>query len=254
MFFRHHAAGFLSGMVGSKGDLKQGLLGALTAGFNAKVLHPMKAGFRKLIAHGLTGGVRSRLSGGSFKSGFLGSAVSYGASWSGAYKAAGVSNQANTWTQRVQNVVASYVVGGVAAELGGGKFANGGMSAAFSRMFNDLKNNNTVENSKCGNAPVSCIATSTGGIGKYQDGNKLARYNCSNSGGNCSFVAQGDGEHVYGAKLGTSWHPDYGAFTRAYGVEGFIVNPNDTFWDLIWNGHKWVNHDFINKLKVNQLP
>jgi hypothetical protein len=37
----------------------------------------MKAGFNKLIAHGLTGGVRSRLSGGSFKSGFLGSAVSY---------------------------------------------------------------------------------------------------------------------------------------------------------------------------------
>ncbi|VVM24332.1 hypothetical protein BSPWISOXPB_5023 [uncultured Gammaproteobacteria bacterium] len=27
---------------------------------------------------------------------------------------------------------------GFAAELGGGKFANGGMSAAFSRMFNDL--------------------------------------------------------------------------------------------------------------------
>jgi hypothetical protein len=34
----------------------------------------MKAGFNKLIAHGVTGGVRSRLSGGSFKSGFLGSA------------------------------------------------------------------------------------------------------------------------------------------------------------------------------------
>jgi hypothetical protein len=37
-------------MIGSKGDLKQGILGALTAGFNAKVLHPMKAGFNKLIA------------------------------------------------------------------------------------------------------------------------------------------------------------------------------------------------------------
>jgi hypothetical protein len=46
--------------------------------------------------------------------------------------------QHNTWAQRAQNVIASYVVGGVAAELGGGKFANGGMSAAFSRMFNDL--------------------------------------------------------------------------------------------------------------------
>ena len=125
-------------MIGSKGDLKQGILGALTAGFNAKVLHPMKAGFNKLIAHGITGGVRSRLSGGSFKSGFLGLAVSYGASWSGAYEAAGVSSQANTWAQRAQNVIASYVFGGVAAELGGGKFANGGMSAAFSRMFNDL--------------------------------------------------------------------------------------------------------------------
>jgi hypothetical protein len=33
-----YAAGFLSGMIGSKGDLKQGILGALTAGFNAKVL------------------------------------------------------------------------------------------------------------------------------------------------------------------------------------------------------------------------
>ena len=133
-----YTAGFLSGMIGSKGDLKQGALGAFTAGFNAGVLHPMKAGFGKLIAHGLTGGIRSRLSGGSFKSGFLGSAISYSASWSGAYEAAGVSSQAVTWGQRAQNVVASYVVGGVAAELGDGKFKNGGMSVAFSRMFNDL--------------------------------------------------------------------------------------------------------------------
>jgi hypothetical protein len=42
-----YVAGFLSGMIGSKGDLKQGMLGALTAGF----MHPMKAG----IAHGVTG-------------------------------------------------------------------------------------------------------------------------------------------------------------------------------------------------------
>jgi hypothetical protein len=53
-------------MIGSKRDLKQGILGALTAGFNAKVLHPIKAGFNKLIAHGVIGGVRSRLSMGDF--------------------------------------------------------------------------------------------------------------------------------------------------------------------------------------------
>ena len=45
-----------------------------------------------------------------------------------------------THGQRAQNVIASYVVGGVVAELGGGKFANGGMSVAFSRMFNDFGN------------------------------------------------------------------------------------------------------------------
>jgi hypothetical protein len=39
-----YAVGFLSGMIGNKGDLKQEILGALTAGFNAKVLRPMKAG------------------------------------------------------------------------------------------------------------------------------------------------------------------------------------------------------------------
>jgi hypothetical protein len=42
-----YAAGFLSGMIGSKGDLKQGILGALTAGF----MHPMKAGFNNSSRH-----------------------------------------------------------------------------------------------------------------------------------------------------------------------------------------------------------
>jgi uncharacterized membrane protein len=45
-----YAVGFLSGMIGNKGDLKQEILGALTAGFNAKVLHPMKAGFNKTVS------------------------------------------------------------------------------------------------------------------------------------------------------------------------------------------------------------
>jgi hypothetical protein len=36
-----YVAEFLLGMIGSKRDLKQGMLGALTAGFNAGVLHPI---------------------------------------------------------------------------------------------------------------------------------------------------------------------------------------------------------------------
>ena len=37
-----------------------------------------------------------------------------------------------------EQVVANAVLGGVVSELGGGKFANGAMTAAYTMMFNDL--------------------------------------------------------------------------------------------------------------------
>ena len=68
---------------------------------------------------------------------------------------------------KAQNVVASYVVSGVTAELSG-KFKNGGMSATFSRMFNDLaqvhKVMNTPKNTYNGwAAPTGVIFAGVGG-------------------------------------------------------------------------------------------
>ncbi|CAB5502988.1 hypothetical protein THERMOT_1717 [Bathymodiolus thermophilus thioautotrophic gill symbiont] len=46
----------------------------------------------------------------------------------------------------MQGSFASYVVGGIAAELSGDKFKNGEISVAFNRMFNDLAQVHKVMN------------------------------------------------------------------------------------------------------------
>jgi RHS repeat-associated protein len=58
-----YAAGFLSGMISSGGDLKNGIIGALTAGAFSG-LHGMDYGLDKILAHGMVGGISSVLQGG----------------------------------------------------------------------------------------------------------------------------------------------------------------------------------------------
>lgn len=56
-----------------------------------------------------------------------------------------------------EQVVANAVLGGVVSELGGGKFANGAMTAAYTMMFNDLAHNytNGDDDNGCTNKKVS---------------------------------------------------------------------------------------------------
>jgi hypothetical protein len=89
----------------------------------------------KCTAHGITGGVLNgvsqKLENGSFRDGFL----------------AGFASEAATplvdkipgtgQTAIAERTVLSATVGGTAAELGGGKFANGAVTAAFLRLYND---------------------------------------------------------------------------------------------------------------------
>ncbi len=133
-------AGFTSGLVGSGGDLKQAFIGGVFAVFSAGVLHGMDTGWRKTFAHGLTGGARSKVSGGRFKDGFIGGFVGQSLEQHGVYEEMGITSTPRNYTERMYNAVASFVVGGTSARLTGGSFTNGGMSAAFARMFNDLKN------------------------------------------------------------------------------------------------------------------
>lgn len=133
-------SGFTAGFIASGGSLKAGAIGAVTAlGFygvgnyfqgissvHGGALTPGQWG-GKILAHGVVGGSSSRLSGGSFRDGFV----------SGGFTEFASPAIGTTPGGRTARVIAAAVVGGTAAELGGGKFANGAATGAFSYLFND---------------------------------------------------------------------------------------------------------------------
>jgi RHS repeat-associated protein len=122
-------AGFLSGMIASGGDLRAGVIGALTAGAFNLAGSLARGAFSNALAHGVIGGVRSKLMGGKFVDGFMSGAfgsfanpVGDGFSWAGFARAV--------------------VAGGVGSVLGGGKFKNG---AVTGRLVTCLIKQNTQE-------------------------------------------------------------------------------------------------------------
>lgn len=128
--------GFISGMITSGGDLKAATLSAVTAVAFAG-LHDMGVGFGKVLAHGMVGGISSRLQGGSFKSGFASAAFTQGFSQIAGEGVFGGNIQDPM--VRIKNAFAAGVIGGTSSVIAGGKFENGAMTGAFSRMFNDLQ-------------------------------------------------------------------------------------------------------------------
>jgi hypothetical protein len=87
-------------------------------------------GFAVPVAHGVSQGVFSELGGGSFRSGFWGGFI-------GAAVPIRPGLGGNGFAGYAIRTTMAAVVGGTAARLGGGKFANGAVSAAFVHMFND---------------------------------------------------------------------------------------------------------------------
>jgi len=89
------------------------------------------------MAHGVVGGASSVMNGGSFKAGFMSAAVTQSVSQG---VGTGVFGKNITDPMvRAKNAFAAAVIGGTTSVLTGGKFKNGAMTGAFSRMFNDLK-------------------------------------------------------------------------------------------------------------------
>jgi len=138
------ALGYLSGMIASGGDLKTGIISALTAGMFYGVgelgstfasLGEAGAHMAKSIAHGLVGGISSELQGGDFLSGFASA---------GFAQFVGGSRFMQTMDKTGQ-AISRIIVGGVSAELGGGKFKNGAVTAAMAYAFNDLAHKAELE-------------------------------------------------------------------------------------------------------------
>lgn len=123
-------SGFTAGFIASGGDLRAGLVGAATAMAFYGVGNLAQGGWnagQTALAHGGVGGVSNMAMGGSFKDGFL----------SGGFTSLASPGIGTVPGGRTAQVVAAAVVGGTAAELGGGKFANGAKTFAFLRLFGE---------------------------------------------------------------------------------------------------------------------
>jgi RHS repeat-associated protein len=127
--------GFFGGFVAT-GTLKGALIGAFTGAaagavgglFRMEGVSNFFGRFTetaRAMAHGLTGGAAAEMSGASFSSGFL--AGSFG-SLAGSY--------GHDWGNVAANTLQAAVVGGTASVIGGGKFENGAVTAAFQHLFN----------------------------------------------------------------------------------------------------------------------
>lgn len=125
-------AGFVGGFASTgefNGALKSAVLGGLSAGLAHGIGHEwvlgLSEGVDKAIAHGVAQGIVSELGGRSFEGGFFGGFAGHMASFL-PMEDLGVAGR----------TAVAAVIGGTAAELGGGKFANGAASAAFVHLFN----------------------------------------------------------------------------------------------------------------------
>jgi len=148
----HLLAGFGAGFVASGGNIKAGILGAVTAGaFNYVggidfAQHfGQAASAAKVVAHGVIGGVVNEIGGGNFLSGFLAAGVTQS-----------FASSINRLPTLAGRTAAAAVVGGVSAELGGGKFASGALTGAFSRLYNEEVHANDVAG--CGRVVVATCA------------------------------------------------------------------------------------------------
>lgn len=89
----------------------------------------------KVAAHATAGGVMSVLNGGKFGHGFAAAGVTQ--AFSGAIDGIGAGEDFFSAGNRAIRVIAAATLGGTASKLSGGKFSNGAITGAFSRLFND---------------------------------------------------------------------------------------------------------------------
>ncbi len=89
----------------------------------------------KILAHGIAGGVMSELEGGKFGNGFLSAGVTEATG--PAIDGLDETNHPLGQSVSAERVITAAVVGGTTSALTGGSFANGAITGAFSRAFNE---------------------------------------------------------------------------------------------------------------------
>ncbi|MCC5870560.1 MAG: RHS repeat-associated core domain-containing protein [Gammaproteobacteria bacterium] len=138
-------AGAVAGFLASGGQLKGAIFGAIGgAVFGAignafpEVTFGSGLHLAKTLTHGVAGGLLSAAGGGRFGDGFLGAGV--GQLFAPGIDRIGLDSAGEIRADvsaRIVRTVTAATVGGTASAIGGGKFANGAISAGFGRAFND---------------------------------------------------------------------------------------------------------------------
>jgi hypothetical protein len=134
-------AGFVSGSI-SSGSIQGGIQGAFSAGVFNHVGSALE-GLR-----GFTEGQHLAIGAGVHAVAGCVTSVAGGSKCGPGALSAAFNKIASQWTKdlgRIQSTVISTIIGGTAAELGGGKFANGVKTAAFAHLFNELAHLTTAE-------------------------------------------------------------------------------------------------------------
>lgn len=176
-------AGFASTLLngGSVGDaFKAGVIGGVIGGISAGVAQGIGHGFggnwepwQQALAHGASQGAITEAAGGEFRHGFTAAFFT---------KMAGPSILAagEDWGVAGRTAAAA-MVGGSASALGGGKFANGAVSGAFTHLFNEeqaLKTRDKLTNlfghEKKGIYYTATLNNGHGTRGWLKDSSKLA--------------------------------------------------------------------------------
>ncbi|QEI12992.1 hypothetical protein FY115_12680 [Cellvibrio japonicus] len=162
-------AGAAAGAAGAAANGGNILRGALTGAVSGAAFFSVGAAFQgaegsgnflgsglkaadfglKVFAHGIVGGVMSVLQGGKFGHGFASAGVTQ--AFAGGIDRIGGSKFSSSYFDagnRALRITAAAIVGGTASTLSGGKFANGAMTGAFSRAFNDEALAHKIENSE----------------------------------------------------------------------------------------------------------
>ena len=124
-------AGFASGLIAGRGDLRAAISGAVTGGIFG-FIGDIGIGsniYEKTALHAFGGCFSAAFGGGDCKSGALSAGFAEGLGTSGAL---------GDWG-KYGNIARNAVIGGTASLASGGKFANGAVTAAFGYLFNCMQ-------------------------------------------------------------------------------------------------------------------
>jgi len=210
--------GFVNGFLAGGGDLKAGLLGA----FGAPLFAGAGAFASYVISAAIQGGLTAAM-GGKFKEGFLGSFANnfLGARFRAFGGVAGTGNIGDL----IKRVIRDAVVGGISAEVGGGKFKNGAAFSAFGSLFTEIGNASNeirkeeIQDRKFEEQPDSTNAIMSEGV-SVREVDGITYIDVSLTARSDRFVAQSDAKQYIDAVEA------YWSGTATYGGRNYVMTVN----------------------------